>query len=513
MDILGGRPDPNISREKLMEDLVELRALTTGFFESIPGAIIVLDKQWNLIYLNHEAREIFMSKDDSLIGKPLEEIYPRQLSHLLAPHTIHELLKGQENTIRGYVNHFRKWFKVSAYSSDFGIFIHLEDITFQTTSNRLLMLNEFSVDNAGDMVFWFTTSGHIIYANVASCDALGFNKKELTSMIVTDINPSFTDNKRAVLVEDLKQKGSKVYETSLRASDRSMIPVEVTCNYLVYHGEEYLIAFVRDITERKRAEEELRRAHSDLEKKVEERTKELKYEKIQAELYLDLMGHDMSNMHQIIEAQLELAQELMAEKGRLEGDKKDLIDTPLQTLKRSNRLIDNVRKLQKLRAGEYKTEAIDIGRLLTEVVEEYSSVPGKDIAIDYSPIRGNIVMANPLLKDVFNNLVGNAIKHSNHSIKIWVKVDRVNEYGSPFYRIAIEDNGPGIPDSKKDEVFHRFRRGQTRVRGTGLGLYIVMTLVESFHGRVKVEDRVPGDHTKGSRFLVYLPVAEDAHEK
>ncbi len=236
------------------------------------------------------------------------------------------------------------------------------------------------------------------------------------------------------------------------------------------------------------------------------------HEKMEAELYLDLMGHDISNMHHIALGQLELAQEIMAETGRLEGDEKELIDTPLQILERSAKLIDNVRKLQKVRTGEHKMKTIDLGALLAEVVKEYSIVPGKNIAIDYSAASGQLVVADPLLKDVFSNLVGNAIKHSNGDIRIWVKVDKVKENNSHFYRITIEDNGPGIPDDMKNKIFNRLQQSKAKARGMGLGLYLVRSLVDSYHGRVWVEDRISGDHSKGSRFVVLLPAKEDTND-
>ncbi len=61
----------------------------------------------------------------------------------------------------------------------------------------------------------------------------------------------------------------------------------------------------------------------------------------------------------------------------------------------------------------------------------------------------------------------------------------------------------------KDKIFNRLQRGETSARGMGLGLYLVRSLVESYHGKVWVEDRIQGDHTKGSRFVVTLPAIED----
>lgn len=71
--------------------------------------------------------------------------------------------------------------------------------------------------------------------------------------------------------------------------------------------------------------------------------------------------------------------------------------------------------------------------------------------------------------------------------------------------MIVEDDSPGIPDAQKDKIFGRFRRGDTKASGKGLGLYLVKTLVEGYHGRVWVEDRIKGDHTKGARFIVMLP--------
>jgi signal transduction histidine kinase len=101
--------------------------------------------------------------------------------------------------------------------------------------------------------------------------------------------------------------------------------------------------------------------------------------------------------------------------------------------------------------------------------------------------------------------VGNAIKHSTGPINIDIKV--WNTYnGQAFCNISIEDNGPGIPPEQKNMMFTRFQPGATKAHGKGLGLYLVKALVEDFHGNIWVEDRIPGDYSKGSKFVIRLPV-------
>ncbi len=333
------------------------------------------------------------------------------------------------------------------------------------------------------------------------------------------------DKTREILVEDLKRlRESNSDLKSIIARYKAILDLKKDDPEKVFEE----LAVQRDLVETLRGEiqeknEELQQQHEELRVQNEElhaQVEELQVsnsnylkamdaldkEKSDAELYLDLMGHDISNMDQIAINQLELAEEIMREDGRLECDNIELIDTPLKTLERSARLIDNVRKLQIMRAGGYRFEVVDLGKLLAETVTA-NSPPLRDSDIHYTPVPGCYVMATPLLKDVFMNLVDNAIKHSNGAPIVSIDVSRVTDdtSGHVFYRVAVEDNGPGIPDARKEEVFRRFKRGQTTARGTGLGLYIVKSLVESFNGHVHVEDTVPGDNTKGSRFLVYLP--------
>ena len=241
--------------------------------------------------------------------------------------------------------------------------------------------------------------------------------------------------------------------------------------------------FITDITERKMAEIALQEA------------------KAQAELYLDLICHDINNMNQAGVGYLEFAMEAP----EISAETRRLLACTLQALRDSSRLISNVSKLQRIRSGEVAIETIDVSAALSEIIPLFSGIPGRNIRVNYTPVSGCYVVANELIKDVFSNILGNAVKHSSGDLEIGVSLDTIYLQGRKYCRISIEDNGPGIDDETKARLFTRFHRGDTKATGKGLGLYLVRTLVEAFHGMVWAEDRVPGDYTRGCRFVVILP--------
>jgi signal transduction histidine kinase len=252
-----------------------------------------------------------------------------------------------------------------------------------------------------------------------------------------------------------------------------------------------LMAGVWPIILRKRTEEALRQA------------------KLQAELYVDLMGHDINNMNQIAIGFLEIALQTLDKEKALTETQRFLLEKPVDTLHNSARLIKNVKKLKDARTGGLAIKTIDLDDVLTSVRDEFKSVPGRDITIRYLPARGRYVRANELLRDVFSNIVGNAVKHSppDRALVIGIDVLNVREQGVDYYVVSVEDNGYGIADPQKVELFSRLGRDERKLLKSGLGLGLVKTLVDDFGGRVWVEDRVPGDSGQGSKFSVMIPAA------
>ncbi|HMK45650.1 MAG TPA: PAS domain S-box protein [Methanocella sp.] len=357
----------------------------------------------------------------------------------------------------------------------------LERVVELTKRYRLIL------QGARDPIFFVELDGRIIDVNDAAVQTYGYTNDELCSMDIVDLwileeRSKIKDQFQLCCLEGC------VYETVHKRRDGSTFPVEISCSSTVIENRDVIVDIIRDITERKQAEEALEKA------------------KNRAEMFLDLMGHDINNMNQVAMG----FQGMALETFQHSDNERELLENVMKSLTNSALLIDNVRKIQKVESGEIKNQKMDLCAVLHEVKTEYSHVPNRQVTINCTPRPECNIVANELLKDVFSNLLGNAIKHSNPEkhLTVNMSVDDVMEKGKPYYKVIIEDDGPGIPDQLKNKLFQRFQRGKTIVSGKGLGLYIVRMLVEDFNGGVWVEDRVPDDYTKGAKFVVMLPAME-----
>jgi PAS domain S-box-containing protein len=329
----------------------------------------------------------------------------------------------------------------------------------------------------------------LIYANPAAIKFTGFDPEEMFKKNFWDmVHPKYRDMVKNIGLA--RQNGEPVpsrYEVQYITSRGDARWAEFAAGLIEYRGKPAGVVIALDITDRKRAEVSLMES------------------KAQADLYVDLMGHDINNLNQVALGYLELATERLA----LDEESREFIVKPMEALMKSSQLIDKVKKLQLMRSGHLESKTVDLGRIIEDVVRTYSGVPGRAVTINYIPVKG-LVSADELLTDVFSNLVLNAIKHSpcDKPLVIDISVSELPVDGKDHYRITVDDNGPGIPDERKESVFGRFSTGPNHVKGSGLGLYLVKSLVESYGGSVWVENRVDGNYKQGSRFVVVLPAVE-----
>ena len=133
----------------------------------------------------------------------------------------------------------------------------LENITERKLLEQSLRLTQFSIDRAAESVFWMTPNGKIVYVNDAACRTLGYTREEIIGKSLTDIDPNFPAAAWPAHWEDVKRRKTFSFETDYKTKDGRLLKTEVTVNYIQFEGREYKSATMRDITERKRAEEAL----------------------------------------------------------------------------------------------------------------------------------------------------------------------------------------------------------------------------------------------------------------
>ncbi|MDK2890524.1 MAG: hypothetical protein PWR21_1156 [Methanoculleus sp.] len=224
------------------------------------------------------------------------------------------------------------------------------------------------------------------------------------------------------------------------------------------------------------SEETIREYSGHLEEQVEARTAELQESTERANLYLDIMTHDIRNTINIASLYTALLT------GELEGEQRDYTEKVQKSLNKSIEIIRNVNTIRQIRE-----EAAVLGPVALDPVVRAEIEHFPDVRITYAETAARVI-ADDLLSEVFTNLIGNAVKFGGPAVEVTI---RVEEHGEDVL-VSVEDTGPGILDEKKPYLFTRFGAGEGEKSGLGLGLYICRMLIERYGGRIRADDRVEG---------------------
>lgn len=376
------------------------------------------------------------------------------------------------------------------------------------------MIFERFFESAPDAIVVVSSDGRIVRINAASEKLFGYTRDELLGEFVEVLIP---ERFRERHVEQRKRYFSEPRTRSLglglnlygRRRDGSEFPADIMLSPLEADEGILALSVVRDITERKQTEEELRRAHDELEIRVTERTGELasanealrRYAAALEEanqlkdLFTDIIRHDLLNPLNVIKLMSEL---------QLEKIRDDEVRKPLMMIKRNaDKLIEMIKsasmyaKLES--AKELEKSRLDLNKILRAVIDNFKPrLEEKNMRLEYLAKGECYAKVNPVIEDVFSNLLDNAIKYSPDGRKIEINI--IDENGN--YKIFIKDWGYGIKEEDKTKLFTRFMRVEKKgVKGTGLGLAIVKRIVTLHGGSVWVEDNPEG----GCVFYVEIP--------
>ncbi|KKN25304.1 hypothetical protein LCGC14_0886140 [marine sediment metagenome] len=225
--------------------------------------------------------------------------------------------------------------------------------------------------------------------------------------------------------------------------------------------------------------------------------------------YKDLFTHDINNVLNNVSMALKLLSDNVENVENIS----DYMNIAKDSINRGMNLVSNVRKLSQIDNNEISVASIEAIGVLKKTVEFImQTYTTKKINIRFELLKAPLMIySNELLTDIFENILINAIEHNlNPEIDIIIRVSKEKRNKVKFIKFEFIDNGVGILDERKINIFNGgYRREKDReIRGLGFGLSLVKKILTSYRGHITVENRVEGDYSKGSNFIVLIPEVE-----
>lgn len=258
----------NITQSKLAEiNLRKSEDKLTSIIQSIPDAMCMIDREYSIVWANDVAKELYRS---SLIGDKCYRAYKRCgniCQNCIARKTFTDgkVHSGEYSHLDLNGNEITTACTSSVAGCDeVGNITHvmeiMRDITQKRKDQKFLKFMQIAVDTTGDGVYWINPDGSIKYVNQSVLKYTGFSEQEILSLKVYDIDPNLTIDSWIEHWNELRHLKTIRLETVHRTKDGAEIPFEVTASHVIFEeGDEYNFALVRNISERTRAEQEIRR--------------------------------------------------------------------------------------------------------------------------------------------------------------------------------------------------------------------------------------------------------------
>jgi PAS domain S-box-containing protein len=360
-------------------------------------------------------------------------------------------------------------------------------------------------ENAIEGIFQATPEGRFLDASPSLARNLGYESSRELVSTVTDIAHQlyFRPQDRGGLMHALEQKGKILgFETQFKKKNGEVIWVSISANAVHDENGEliYFQGFTIDITERKRAEEEIRKLNLELEQRVIERTAQLEAANKDLEAFAYSVSHDLRAPLRHIDGFLELFQKRMAT--ALDEQSRHYMGTISESAKRMGALIDDLLSFSRMGSNQITKLRVDLGELTQEVILEFQpETLNRNIhwhVCDLPVVNGDRAM----LRMALVNLISNALKFTQPRQKAEIEIGWMREQESENV-IFVHDNGVGFDMNYVDRLFGVFQRlhRADEFKGTGIGLANVRRIIIRHGGRTWAEGQV----NQGATFYFSLP--------
>lgn len=353
------------------------------------------------------------------------------------------------------------------------------------------------IDLVPDRIFARDRDGEYLLANEATAQGYGVTPSELEHRRIHEIE-SELDLVERFRAEDLQvidnEEPLTIAENEVEMADGSTRIFQITKIPFDPPGreEKAVLGYARDVTELKEYEYQLEEQRNNL------------------EVLNEMVRHDIRNNLQLVLAYAETLDSHVDEDGM------EYLQQVLESARQAVAITESARDVAEIMLqSESELEPMSLNEFLEAEIENVRARFDDALIETAGSLPDVTITADEMLPSVFRNLLQNAVVHNDSEVAI-VRIDVETSGDVALVRIA--DNGPGVPDDRKEEIFEEGDKGLDS-GGTGLGLYLVRRMVDQYGGHVWVEDRegpfsldtiagAQSDRSGGAVFVVELPLAE-----
>ena len=489
--------------------LAQMEGKYRGLLEAAPDAMVVVNQAGEIVLLNVQAEKQFGYRRDELLGQPVTNIIPEGFAERLiadgrrsaADALAQQIGTGIELTARRKDgSDFPIELMLSPLDSAEGILVTaaIRDISVRKEAERHLARMEGRyrglLEAAPDAMVVVNQAGEIVLLNVQAEKQFGYRRDELLGQPVTNIIPEgfaerlIADELRSAEDALAQQIGTGI-ELQGRRRNGSDFPIEIMLSPLGSAGEILVTAAIRDITNRKIAQAHLLQKVEELNRSNEELGQ-----------FAYIASHDLQEPLRMVTSYTTLLGRRY--KGKLDADADEFIGFAVDAAGRMQRLIQDLLTYSRVgSAGQQLSETSSEDALRQALLNLSSSVEESGALVTHNPLP-TVVADEVQLVQLFQNLVGNAIKYRRPGVGVVAIHIAAESNGGQNWEFSVQDDGMGIEPQYFEKIFGMFQRlhKRTEYEGTGIGLAVCKRIVERHGGKISVESQ-PG---QGSTFRFEL---------
>lgn len=478
-----------------------------ALLETAPDAMVIVNSFGQIVLINAQTEKLFGYKKNELLGQNIEMLIPDRFAGKHTDHRKHFFANAKARTM----GEGRELFGKHKTGTEFPVEISLSPLeteegllvsaAIRDISQRKKAEEKFRnlLESAPDAIIIVNEAGCIQLVNAQTEKMFGYDRAEMIGNKIELLMPvrynSIHQTHRVNYFKSPKvRQMGEGFDLHGRNKNGKEFPVEISLSPLETEDGLLVSAAIRDISEKKKLENQIKEININLEKKVEQRTAELETKNKELEQFAYVASHDLQEPLRTMYSFVGFLKEEYF--GRLDENANSYLNYIFQASERMQTLIKDL--LDYSRIGRKITlQDVDCNLILADVLADLSS------AIEETKAKISVIDALPVvrgyateLKQLFQNLISNSIKFHKDNVPPAVTISGKKK--SAWWEFSFIDNGIGIEKQHHERIFIIFQRlhSRTEYEGSGIGLSHCKKIVELHGGKLWVESKLG----KGSNF-------------